>query len=164
MPIYETLTILHPELPEARVKETIAWMQQIVEGGQGNMLQVDEWGMRNLAYKIQKHRRGYYVRLEYEAAPAALQELERNFRLSEDVIRFLSIVRDAPSEKRPTVQPQAPAVEKPVAVPTESAGEPTPEPSTSVSATEASAETPATPSQPVSESATEAGPVADEQP
>lgn len=161
MPIYETLTILHPELPEARMKETIAWMQQILEGGQGNMLQVDEWGMRNLAYKIQKQSRGYYVRLEYEAAPAALQELERNFRLSEDVIRFLSIVRDAPSEKRPTLQPQAPATETPV--PAESAGEP--EPPAPLPATEASAETPVeAPATPASEPTDEATSVADEQP
>jgi small subunit ribosomal protein S6 len=105
MPIYETLTILHPELPETRIKEICTWMQGIVENGEGKILQVDEWGMRNLAYRIQKQKRGYYVRLEYDASPAALKELERNFRLSEDVMRFLSIVRDAPSEKRPVVPP-----------------------------------------------------------
>ena len=79
MPIYETLTILHPDLAEARVKEVLTWMQQLVENGQGKVLQVEEWGMRDLAYRIQKQRRGYYVRLEYEATPAALQELERTF-------------------------------------------------------------------------------------
>ena len=105
MPIYETLTILHPELPETRIKEICTWMQEIVENGEGKILQVDEWGMRNLAYRIRKQKRGYYVRLEYDASPAALQELERNFRLSEDVMRFLSIVRDAPSEKRPVAPP-----------------------------------------------------------
>ena len=112
MPIYETLTILHPDLAEARVKEVLTWMQQLVENGQGKVLQVEEWGMRDLAYRIQKQRRGYYVRLEYEATPAALQELERNFRLSEDVLRFLSIVRKAPSEKRPSVQPRSEAADR----------------------------------------------------
>lgn len=105
MPIYETLTILHPELPETRLKEMCTWMQGIVENGQGKILQVDEWGMRNLAYRIRKQKRGYYVRLEYDASPAALQELERNFRLSEDVMRFMSIVRDSPSEKQPVALP-----------------------------------------------------------
>jgi small subunit ribosomal protein S6 len=105
MPIYETLTILHPELPETRIKEICTWMQGIVENVQGKILQVDEWGMRNLAYRIRKQKRGYYVRLEYDAPPPALKELERNFRLSEDVMRFLSIVRDAPSEKRPVAPP-----------------------------------------------------------
>ena len=131
MPIYETLTILHPDLAEARVKEVLTWMQQLVENGQGKVLQVEEWGMRDLAYRIQKQRRGYYVRLEYEATPAALQELERNFRLSEDVLRFLSIVRKAPSEKRPSVQPRSEAVTQPPAetppeAPAESATEPNP--------------------------------------
>jgi small subunit ribosomal protein S6 len=105
MPIYETLTILHPELPETRIKEICTWMQGIVENGGGKILQVDEWGMRNLAYRIRKQKRGYYVRLEYDAPPPALKELERNFRISEDVMRFLSIVRDAPSEKRPVAPP-----------------------------------------------------------
>ena len=131
MPIYETLTILHPDLAEARVKEVLTWMQQLVENGQGKVLQVEEWGMRDLAYRIQKQRRGYYVRLEYEATPAALQELERNFRLSEDVLRFLSIVRKAPSEKRPSVQPRSEAVtespaETPPKAPAESAAESNP--------------------------------------
>ncbi len=131
MSIYETLTILHPDLAEARVKEVLTWMQQLVENGQGKVLQVEEWGMRDLAYRIQKQRRGYYVRLEYEATPAALQELERNFRLSEDVLRFLSIVRKAPSEKRPSVQPRSEAVtespaETPPEAPAESAAEPSP--------------------------------------
>ncbi len=127
MPIYETLTILHPDLAEARVKEVLTWMQQLVENGQGKVLQVEEWGMRDLAYRIQKQRRGYYVRLEYEATPAALQELERNFRLSEDVLRFLSIVRKAPSEKSPSVQPRSEAVtESPAETPPEAPAEPSP--------------------------------------
>lgn len=169
MPIYETLTILHSELSEARVKEVLAWAQQILESSQGNMLQVDEWGMRNLAYKIQKQGRGYYVRLEYEAAPAALQELERNFRLSEDVIRFLSIVRDAPSEKRPAVQPQAPAAQAPVAARAESAAEPAPEaPASETLETDTPAQTPAeAPAQavaPATQGEPAAPSVADEQP
>lgn len=121
MPIYETLTILHPDLAEARVKEVLTWMEQLVENGQGRVFQVEEWGMRDLAYRIQKQRRGYYVRLEYEATPVALHELERNFRLSEDVIRFLSIVRKAASDKRPSAQPRS---ETPPEVRAESAAEP----------------------------------------
>lgn len=133
MPIYETLTILHPDLAEARVKEVLTWMQQLVENGQGKVLQVEEWGMRDLAYRIQKQRRGYYVRLEYEATPAALQELERNFRLSEEVLRFLSIVRKAPSEKRPSVQPRSEAAtQSPAETPPEAPAEPAAEPNPSV--------------------------------
>lgn len=125
MPIYETLTILHPELPETRIKEICTWMQGIVENGQGKILQVDEWGMRNLAYRIRKQKRGYYVRLEYEAPAPTLKELERNFRLSEDVMRFLSIVRDAPSEKRPVAPPPEIRADSPAVNVTETAEPPT---------------------------------------
>jgi small subunit ribosomal protein S6 len=104
MPSYETLCIFHPELPETRVKELAAWMQKLVENGQGNVLKVEEWGMRDLTYRIKKQRRGYYVRLEYDSAPAALKELERNLRLNENVLRFLSVVRGVPA---PVAQPQA---------------------------------------------------------
>jgi small subunit ribosomal protein S6 len=107
MPSYETLCIFHPELPETRVKELTAWMQKIVENGQGNVLKAEEWGMRDLTYRIKKQRRGYYVRLEYDSAPAALKELERNLRLSEDVLRFLSVVRGA---QIPATPPSPPAV------------------------------------------------------
>ncbi|HXG17879.1 MAG TPA: 30S ribosomal protein S6 [Methylomirabilota bacterium] len=107
MPSYETLCVFHPELPESRVKELAAWMQKLVENGQGSVLKVEEWGMRDLSYRIKKQRRGYFVRLEYDAEPAALKELERNLRLSEDVLRFISVVRGAPA---PTAHSTAPAV------------------------------------------------------
>jgi small subunit ribosomal protein S6 len=107
MPSYETLCIFHPELSDARVKELTAWMQKIVENGQGNVLIAEEWGMRDLTYRIKKQRRGYYVRLEYDSAPAALKELERNLRLNEDVLRFLSVVRGVQVQAAPVSPPIA---------------------------------------------------------
>ncbi|MBI3801155.1 MAG: 30S ribosomal protein S6 [Deltaproteobacteria bacterium] len=102
MPSYETLCILHPELPETRVKELTAWMQKILEGAHGTVVRVDEWGMRDLGFRLKKQRRGYYVRVEHEASPVALKELERNLRLSEDVLRFLSVRCTAPPAPTPT--------------------------------------------------------------
>ena len=107
MPTYETLCVLHPELPETRVKEITAWMQKILEGAQGSVLQVEEWGIRDLAFRTKKQRRGYYLRVECNAQPAALKELERNLRLSEDVLRFLSIVRRVPAPVQVPAQPPA---------------------------------------------------------
>src|SRR4030095_13106475 len=107
MPSYETLCVFHPELPEARVKELTAWMQKIVENGQGAVLKVEEWGMRDLAYRLKKQSRGHYVRLEYDSQPAALKELERNLRLNENVLRFLSVVRKVPPPVQPPSQPAA---------------------------------------------------------
>ncbi len=105
MPSYETLCIFHPELPETRVKELAAWMQQLVENGHGTVLHVEEWGMRDLAYRIQKQRRGYFVHLEYDSAPAALKELERNLRINENVLRFLSVVRGVQAPAEPAAPP-----------------------------------------------------------
>jgi small subunit ribosomal protein S6 len=108
MPTYETLCILHPELPDARVKEISAWMQKILEGAKSTTVHVDEWGMRDLTYLLRKQRRGYYVRLEYEAPPAALKELERNLRINEHVLRYFSTVYTAPPAPPPSV-PSTPA-------------------------------------------------------
>ncbi len=115
MPSYETLCILHPELPETRVKELTAWMQKILEGAQGTVLRVDEWGMRDLGFRLKKQRRGIYVRIEHDASPLALKELERNLRLSEDVLRFLSVrcTTPAPSQtpaSSPTVSAVPPEI------------------------------------------------------
>jgi len=116
MPSYETLCILHPELPETRIKELTAWMQKILEGAQGTAVRVDEWGMRELGFRLKKQRRGYYVRVEHESSPLALKELERNLRLSEDVLRFLSVRYTATPAQAPTpssssAAPTAPAAE-----------------------------------------------------
>ena len=108
MPSYETLCIFHPELPEARVKELSAWMQKIVEGASGTEIRADEWGMRDLAHLIKKQRRGYYIRLEYDAPGATVKELERNLRINENVLRFLTTVRKPVAAEPPSVQPSSP--------------------------------------------------------
>jgi small subunit ribosomal protein S6 len=110
MPTYETLCVLHPELTDARVKEISAWMQKIIEEAQGTVSQVETWGMRELAFRVRKQSRGYYIRLEYNAPAPALKELERNLRLSEDILRFLSVVQTAPPITQQAVQEPAPAV------------------------------------------------------
>lgn len=103
MPSYETLCIFHPELPEARVKELTAWTQKVLQGAQGAITRVEEWGMRDLGFRIKKQRRGYYLRIDHDSSPLALKELERNLRLNEDVLRFLSV------RATPSVPAQVPA-------------------------------------------------------
>ena len=66
--------------------------------------------MRDLAYRIKKQRRGYFMRLEFDSTPATLKELERNLRLSEDVLRFLSVVRGAPLPAEPQTSAPVPAM------------------------------------------------------
>jgi len=88
---YETLTVLHPDLGEAGSKDMAARLRGILEGGRAEIKKVDEWGMRELAYSIAKQRRGIYVLLEYKAEPQAVTELERQLKLNDQVLRFITV-------------------------------------------------------------------------
>ncbi|MBI4518203.1 MAG: 30S ribosomal protein S6 [Deltaproteobacteria bacterium] len=88
---YETLFVLHPEVPEAQVRETIERAKRLLEGMGGSVGQVHEWGLRDLAYPIQKQRRGYYVVIEYGAGGEAVRELERTLKIADEVMRFVSV-------------------------------------------------------------------------
>jgi len=88
---YETLAVLHPDLGEAGSKELVQKMRTVLESGRAEIKKVDEWGLRELAYVIRKQRRGIYVLLEYKAEPQAVAELERQLKLNDQVLRFLSV-------------------------------------------------------------------------
>lgn len=90
---YETLFILHPDLPEAQVRETIDRVRRLIEGMQGQLGEVQDWGMRELAYPIQKQPRGTYVLVQYAARPEVVKELERTLKLADEVLRFISVRR-----------------------------------------------------------------------
>jgi small subunit ribosomal protein S6 len=84
--LYETLFVVHPE-KAPRVKEFIERFKKIIEGQEGTISQVDEWGMRDLAYKIEKQGRGHYTLLRYRASGKAVEELERNLKLTDGILR-----------------------------------------------------------------------------
>ncbi len=88
---YETLLVLNPELPEAQTRETIDRARRLLADAGAEDFQVQEWGMRDLAYEIRKHKRGYYVLLEYRATPELVKELERNLKIADEVLRFISV-------------------------------------------------------------------------
>ena len=107
--LYETLFILRPELG-GKAKEFIDRFKKIVEDLHGSEIQVDEWGNRDLAYPIQKQGRGYYSLMQYRASAGIVEELERNMKLIEGVMRFLTVRVDedsaAPSVQTSKDQPQ----------------------------------------------------------
>ena len=98
---YETLMVLHPDLPEAQVRETIDRARRLIEeaGGQAHAMQ--EWGMRELAYPIRKLGRGYYVLAEYTATAEIVRELERTLKIADEILRFISVatVTTKPKER-----------------------------------------------------------------
>jgi small subunit ribosomal protein S6 len=108
---YETLFVLHPDLPEAQRKETIGRMQRLVESMNGRDFAVEEWGTRDLAYLIRKQSRGIYVRLEYTSRPEVVKELERTLKLADEILRFVSVrLPKAASDSPAPISRPAPAV------------------------------------------------------
>ena len=91
MPGYETLFILNPDLPEAQVSETIDRVRRLIEGMDGREVELQDWGMRDLAYPIRKHPRGTYVLVQYNARAEVVKELERTLKLADEILRFISV-------------------------------------------------------------------------
>ena len=107
---YETLAVLHPDLGEPGGKELAERVKKLIEDQGGTVGQVQEWGLRDLAYPIAKQRRAFYVLFEYRSTPKALLEIERNLKLMDRVLRFVS-VRQA--ENAPPTPPRAAAPRRP---------------------------------------------------
>ncbi len=91
MRTYEVVFVAAPTLTTEELDGFIAHAQGAVEGKGGKIVKVDNWGKRSLAYKIKKYRDAYYVVLTIEGDGIAIAELERRFRVTDYIIRFLSI-------------------------------------------------------------------------
>lgn len=87
---YEALIAYHPEIGEAAIKDQIERVKQIIEGQGGEVTQVVEWGMRDLSYRIKKQRRAFYTVLVFKGDGATVSELERNLRIFEQVLRYMT--------------------------------------------------------------------------
>lgn len=92
---YELTVIVSPEVEEEALEGAIDKVKQFVAAGGGQVTNVDIWGRRRLAYPIRKHLEGYYAVIQAQISQEALPELERNLKLSEDVIRYLLVRLDA---------------------------------------------------------------------
>ncbi|MBD5558246.1 MAG: 30S ribosomal protein S6 [Desulfovibrio sp.] len=88
---FETLLLLSPELSAESREGILAALTGIVEREGGKMLEVDQWGMRDLAYPVKKLMRGFYVRLVYEAPAPLVAELERNIRITDGIFKFITV-------------------------------------------------------------------------
>lgn len=88
---YETAFLIAPTLPEEETEKLIEKMAAIVSKKKGKLIHVDKWGKKKLAYPIEKHNDAFYVFLEYKGDPAIPAELERNFKQTEAVIRYLTV-------------------------------------------------------------------------
>ena len=91
MPFYEHVFLMRQDLAPAQVEGLIEQMKELVANNGGKVAKVENWGLRTLAYKIRKNRKAHYVLMNLDAPSAAVQELERIERLSDDIIRYMTI-------------------------------------------------------------------------
>jgi small subunit ribosomal protein S6 len=92
--MYETMYILRPDLGEEVVDEAIGQYQSIIQEQGAEILETQHRGKRRLAYDIQKHREGIYIQMNYTGPGKTIAPLERAMRLSENVLRYLTIKQD----------------------------------------------------------------------
>ena len=125
---YETAILFDPELPEDTRKEFLGKLSGIVAGYKGEVLKIDDWGNRKLAYPIRKRSNACYTFLLYTGSRGVVEEVERNIKISEGILRHLttlhtaewkpkveaavSLEGDAPAEPG-TPAPETPAPEAP---------------------------------------------------
>ena len=95
-PYYETMYILRPDIPEEEVDSHIKKYSEILEKSGTEVLDSQMRGKRRLAYPISKHKEGIYVQLSHKGNGQQVSTLERAMRLSEDVIRYLTVKQDGP--------------------------------------------------------------------
>lgn len=98
MPYYETVFIARQDLSDAQVKSLTETCEKIIKDGKGKVAKTESWGLRTLAYKINKSKKGHYVLIETDTPAPAIIELERTLRLNEDVLRYMTIKLDEPTK------------------------------------------------------------------
>ena len=103
---YETTFILEPGFDEGRINEEIERVSQWIKDLGGEVLEVQRWGKKRLAYEIEKKRDGIYTLLLYQAAGATVKELERRLRLNESVMRVLTVIHVPPELTIPRADPE----------------------------------------------------------
>ena len=91
MPLYEHVFIPRQDASAQQVEDLTAQFKTVIEQMGGKIAKTEQWGMKSLAYRLRKNRKAHFTLLNIEAPPAALNEIERQERLSEDVLRYLTV-------------------------------------------------------------------------
>ena len=91
MPLYEHVFLARQDLSQSQVDALAAAATEIVEQGQGKVTKTETWGLKNLAYKIDRNREAHFVLLNIDASGSVVEELERQSRINEDIIRYMTV-------------------------------------------------------------------------
>ena len=103
MPMYEHVFLARQDLSQAQVDTLAAEATDIIEKNEGKVTKTETWGLKNLAYKIQRNRKAHFVMLNVEGPAGVVAELERQSAINEDIIRYMTIRVDE-LEEGPSVQ------------------------------------------------------------
>jgi small subunit ribosomal protein S6 len=99
MRTYEELFVVRPDMPEEEIDQLIEQLTALIAGQGGNVDKADKWGIRRLAYRVQKRNEGFYVLLQFVAQPETVRELERRLRVTDQVMKFLTVRVDERMKK-----------------------------------------------------------------
>ena len=91
MAFYESIFIARQELTDKEIENILSNLKEVLKKNGSKLVDTESWGLRNLAYKIEKNKKGHYVVLKIDGNGNAIHELERNMRIDENIIRYLSI-------------------------------------------------------------------------
>lgn len=95
MPLYEHVFLARQDVSPQQVEQLVEQYKSLIEEQGGNVGKIENWGLRSLAYRINKNRKAHYTLMNITADPAAVAEMERQMRINEDVLRFMTIRVDA---------------------------------------------------------------------
>ena len=99
MRTYEEMFIVRPDASEEEIDQLIEQVGQTIAASGGTLDKIDKWGVRRLAYRVQKRDEGYYVLLHFAAGPEAVKEIQRRFRVTDSVMKFLTTRTDEKQKK-----------------------------------------------------------------
>ena len=114
MAFYESVVITRPELTESQVENLTNGLIEIITTENGKVQSTENWGLRNLAYKINKNKKGHYFLINIDCNTSAIFEYERQMRINEDIIRFLTVKIDHISDKPSILNINSQDVEEPL--------------------------------------------------
>jgi len=88
---YETIFILRPTLAEKEIDNVVDNTSTIINDDGGSIIELDRWGMRQLAYLVKKEKQGFYVFVDYCTTPQSVAEIERKFRIDDSVLKYMTV-------------------------------------------------------------------------
>lgn len=123
---YESVVLINAALEDDQIEVTLSKIQESITTHGGDIVEVDRWGRKRLAYPVKKAKSGYYAIFRYNSSPDQIGIIERNFRLDENIYRYLTIVLDKfaleaiAKQKEASKEVPTPVVEEAQNQPTES--------------------------------------------